>query len=141
MEDAFAKRKKWELEMANSEILDVKMLQHRGPSIPTLEPQVDSMTKSFPGLFCSYFQQYITWYLLGHIISCTFMYSGYLFKIYLAWEREKFIGLCILSSNICWSLLILAQLYFWICWHKFLLCYLLSFGISRYFLTILLERG
>lgn len=89
MEDAFAKRKKWELEMANSEILDVKMLQHRGPSIPTLEPQVDSMTKSFPGLFCSYFQQYITWYLLGHVISCTFMYSGYLFKIYLAWERER----------------------------------------------------
>lgn len=40
VEDAFAKRKKWELEMANSEILDVKMLQHRGPSIPTLEPQI-----------------------------------------------------------------------------------------------------
>ncbi|XP_062148406.1 uncharacterized protein LOC133857238 isoform X1 [Alnus glutinosa] len=40
VEDAFATRKKWELEMANSEILDVKMLQHRGPSIPTLEPQI-----------------------------------------------------------------------------------------------------
>jgi hypothetical protein len=53
VEDAFAKRKKWELEMANSEILDVKMLQHREPSIPTLEPQVDCMTKSFPGFFFS----------------------------------------------------------------------------------------
>lgn len=40
VEDAFARRKKWEIEMANSEMLDVKLLQHRGPSIPTLEPQI-----------------------------------------------------------------------------------------------------
>ncbi|XP_075648482.1 uncharacterized protein LOC142619305 isoform X2 [Castanea sativa] len=40
VEDAFAKRKKWELQMANSEILEFKMLQHRAPSIPTLEPQI-----------------------------------------------------------------------------------------------------
>ena len=55
VEDAFARRKKWELEMANSEILDVKMLQHREPSIPTLEPQVDCMTKSFPGFIYLFF--------------------------------------------------------------------------------------
>lgn len=40
VEDAFAKRKKWELEMAKSEIYDLKVLQHRGPSVPSLEPQV-----------------------------------------------------------------------------------------------------
>ncbi|KAM4077519.1 hypothetical protein ACJW30_12G143900 [Castanea mollissima] len=40
VEDAFAKRKKWELQMANSEVLEFKMLQHRAPSIPTLEPQI-----------------------------------------------------------------------------------------------------
>ncbi|XP_010264819.1 PREDICTED: uncharacterized protein LOC104602732 isoform X2 [Nelumbo nucifera] len=39
VENAFAKRKTWELEMAKSEI-DLKMLQYRGPSIPTLEPQI-----------------------------------------------------------------------------------------------------
>lgn len=61
VEDAFAKRKKWELQMANSEILEFKMLQHRAPSIPTLEPQVDCMTKFFPGtILCFfYFQQYM----------------------------------------------------------------------------------
>ena len=59
--DAFAKRKKWELQMANSEILEFKKLQHRAPSIPTLEPQVDCMTKFFPGtiLYFFYFQQYM----------------------------------------------------------------------------------
>uniref|UniRef100_A0A5B7BMW8 UDENN domain-containing protein n=1 Tax=Davidia involucrata TaxID=16924 RepID=A0A5B7BMW8_DAVIN len=40
VEDAFAKRKKWELEMEKSEMIDFKMLQHRGPSLPTLEPQI-----------------------------------------------------------------------------------------------------
>ncbi|KAK7861375.1 hypothetical protein CFP56_011198 [Quercus suber] len=40
VEDGFAKRKKWELQMANSEILEFKKLQHRAPSIPTLEPQI-----------------------------------------------------------------------------------------------------
>ncbi|KAG2719371.1 hypothetical protein I3760_03G263500 [Carya illinoinensis] len=40
VEDAFAKKKKWKSELAKSEILDFKMLQHQEPSIPTLEPQV-----------------------------------------------------------------------------------------------------
>ncbi|GMY06195.1 denn domain-containing protein 5b [Fagus crenata] len=40
VEDAFAKRKKLELQMANSEILEFKMLQNQAPSIPTLEPQI-----------------------------------------------------------------------------------------------------
>lgn len=40
VEDAFAKRKKWELEMANSEIIDYQMLQHPEPSVPILEPQI-----------------------------------------------------------------------------------------------------
>lgn len=40
VEDAFAKRKKWESEMAKSQILDIKMLRRRGPSLPMLEPQI-----------------------------------------------------------------------------------------------------
>ncbi|KAJ4968036.1 hypothetical protein NE237_014737 [Protea cynaroides] len=40
VEDAFAKRKIWELEMAKSEIMDLKMIQHRGPPIPTFDPQI-----------------------------------------------------------------------------------------------------
>ncbi|KAA8550691.1 hypothetical protein F0562_002375 [Nyssa sinensis] len=40
VEDAFAKRKKWELQMEKSEMIDFKMLQHRGPSLPTSEPQI-----------------------------------------------------------------------------------------------------
>uniref|UniRef100_A0A7N2N844 Uncharacterized protein n=1 Tax=Quercus lobata TaxID=97700 RepID=A0A7N2N844_QUELO len=40
VEDVFAKRKKWQLQMANSEILEFKKLQHLAPSIPTLEPQL-----------------------------------------------------------------------------------------------------
>ncbi|KAK1559708.1 hypothetical protein Q3G72_017478 [Acer saccharum] len=40
VEDAFARRKKWESEMTKSEVLDVRMLQHRGPPVPTLEPQI-----------------------------------------------------------------------------------------------------
>ena len=31
--------------MTKSEVLDVRMLQHRGPPVPTLEPQVYCMTK------------------------------------------------------------------------------------------------
>lgn len=41
IEDAFAQRKIWELEMAKSEIQDLRKLQYRGPPLPTLEPQVD----------------------------------------------------------------------------------------------------
>lgn len=40
VEIAFAKRKKWETEMAKSEIIDFKMLHQRRPSVPTLDPQV-----------------------------------------------------------------------------------------------------
>lgn len=40
VEDAFVRRKKWESEMAKSELIDSKLLQNRGPSFPTLEPQV-----------------------------------------------------------------------------------------------------
>ncbi|KAL6002164.1 hypothetical protein ACLOJK_037612 [Asimina triloba] len=40
IEDAFAKRKVWETEVAKSEILDLRKLQYRGPQLPTLEPQV-----------------------------------------------------------------------------------------------------
>lgn len=51
VEDAFALKKKWESELAQSNMLDFKVLQHRGPSIPTLEPQVDCMSKFFPQIF------------------------------------------------------------------------------------------
>lgn len=40
VEDAFAKRKKWELQRKNSEMIDTKMVDHRGPSVPLLEPQI-----------------------------------------------------------------------------------------------------
>lgn len=45
VEEAFAKRKKWEMEMRKSGILDLKMLQYRGPPLPTFEPQVDYIIK------------------------------------------------------------------------------------------------
>ncbi|CAL5353570.1 unnamed protein product [Camellia sinensis] len=40
VEDAFAKRKKWESEMQKYEMMDIKLRQYRGPSFPTLEPQI-----------------------------------------------------------------------------------------------------
>ncbi|XP_057964070.1 uncharacterized protein LOC131155149 [Malania oleifera] len=40
VEDAFAKRKKWELEMTKSGSKNLSMLENRGPSLPTLEPQI-----------------------------------------------------------------------------------------------------
>ena len=40
VENAFAKRKKWEMEMARSEIIDFKMLHQWKPSVPMMEPQV-----------------------------------------------------------------------------------------------------
>ncbi|XP_043706121.1 uncharacterized protein LOC122655827 isoform X2 [Telopea speciosissima] len=40
VEDAFAKRKIWESEMGKSEIMDLKMIQCRAPSIPTFDPQI-----------------------------------------------------------------------------------------------------
>ncbi|XP_031100056.1 uncharacterized protein LOC116004232 [Ipomoea triloba] len=39
-EDAFARKKKWELELERSDIVDIRMLPHRGPPLPSLEPQV-----------------------------------------------------------------------------------------------------
>ncbi|XVF32307.1 hypothetical protein REPUB_Repub17cG0070800 [Reevesia pubescens] len=40
LEEAFAKRKKWETEMKKSGIIDLKMLQYQGPPLPTFEPQI-----------------------------------------------------------------------------------------------------
>ncbi|KAF5179359.1 DENN (AEX-3) domain-containing protein [Thalictrum thalictroides] len=40
VEDVFAKRKTWELQMANSGVLDTKIHQYRGPTYPALEPQI-----------------------------------------------------------------------------------------------------
>ncbi|XP_057483036.1 LOW QUALITY PROTEIN: uncharacterized protein LOC130769798 [Actinidia eriantha] len=40
VEDSFAKRKKWELEMEKYEMIDLKLRQYQGPSFPTLEPQI-----------------------------------------------------------------------------------------------------
>ncbi|XP_058095045.1 uncharacterized protein LOC131240674 isoform X2 [Magnolia sinica] len=40
IEEGFAKRKTWELEMEKSNILDLRKLQYRGPPPPTLEPQI-----------------------------------------------------------------------------------------------------
>ena len=45
LEEAFAKRKKWEMDMKRSGIIDLKMLQHRGPTLPTFEPQVSYIIK------------------------------------------------------------------------------------------------
>ncbi|CAH9132864.1 unnamed protein product [Cuscuta epithymum] len=40
-EDAFAKKKKWELELQKShDLVDFRMLPHRAPSLPSLEPQI-----------------------------------------------------------------------------------------------------
>ncbi|OVA02289.1 DENN domain [Macleaya cordata] len=40
VEESFAKRRTWELEMQKSERMDLNMLQYHGPSIPTLEPEI-----------------------------------------------------------------------------------------------------
>ncbi|ONH93107.1 hypothetical protein PRUPE_8G213500 [Prunus persica] len=40
VEGAFVKRRKWEMDMINSGIVDLTLLQQRGPPIPTLEPQI-----------------------------------------------------------------------------------------------------
>ncbi|GMI66408.1 hypothetical protein like AT2G20320 [Hibiscus trionum] len=40
MEEDFAKRKEWEMEMKKSGIIDLKLIQHRGPPVPTFEPQI-----------------------------------------------------------------------------------------------------
>lgn len=45
IEQDFAKRKKWEMEMKKSGIKDLKIIQHRGPPLPTFEPQVDYIMK------------------------------------------------------------------------------------------------
>nr|KJB11024.1 hypothetical protein B456_001G237100 [Gossypium raimondii]KJB11025.1 hypothetical protein B456_001G237100 [Gossypium raimondii] len=39
VEEAFAKRKKWETDMKRSGMIDVKMLQNHGPPLPIFEPQ------------------------------------------------------------------------------------------------------
>ncbi|TYI20440.1 hypothetical protein ES332_A07G238100v1 [Gossypium tomentosum] len=40
VEEAFAKRKKWETDMKRSGMIDVKMLQNHGPPLPIFEPQI-----------------------------------------------------------------------------------------------------
>uniref|UniRef100_A0A7N2LWP1 Uncharacterized protein n=1 Tax=Quercus lobata TaxID=97700 RepID=A0A7N2LWP1_QUELO len=65
VEDAFAKRKKWQLQMANSEILEFKKLQHRAPSIPTSEPQLKISQQEDLSSFNQYSIQ-----VLGDLASC-----------------------------------------------------------------------
>ncbi|PPS00969.1 hypothetical protein GOBAR_AA19701 [Gossypium barbadense] len=40
VEEAFAKRKKWETDTKRSGMIDVKMLQNHGPPLPIFEPQI-----------------------------------------------------------------------------------------------------
>ncbi|XP_010548732.1 PREDICTED: uncharacterized protein LOC104820065 isoform X2 [Tarenaya hassleriana] len=40
VEQAFHRRKKWEMEMSRYEVADYKILRHRGPQLPILEPQI-----------------------------------------------------------------------------------------------------
>ncbi|CAN4098113.1 unnamed protein product [Withania somnifera] len=40
VEDAFARRKKWEVQLETSDMVDFGMLSNCGPSVPSLEPQV-----------------------------------------------------------------------------------------------------
>ncbi|KAK1290206.1 hypothetical protein QJS10_CPB18g01821 [Acorus calamus] len=40
IEDAYVKRKRWESDMAKSDILDLRKFQYQAPPLPTLEPQV-----------------------------------------------------------------------------------------------------
>ncbi|KAK2986348.1 hypothetical protein RJ640_026612 [Escallonia rubra] len=40
VEDAFARRKNWELQVENSGDKDTRLLQYQGPSLPTLEAQI-----------------------------------------------------------------------------------------------------
>lgn len=40
IEDAFVRRKIWESEVAKSEILDLRKIQHRAPPLPTMDPQI-----------------------------------------------------------------------------------------------------
>ncbi|CAI9107530.1 OLC1v1006903C1 [Oldenlandia corymbosa var. corymbosa] len=39
-EEAFARRRKWELDMAKSDHFDFRTLENQGPSLPKLEPQI-----------------------------------------------------------------------------------------------------
>ncbi|CAH8359073.1 unnamed protein product [Eruca vesicaria subsp. sativa] len=40
VEEAFRRRKKWEMEMSRYEVADYRILRHRGPQFPVLEPQI-----------------------------------------------------------------------------------------------------
>ncbi|KAJ0265498.1 DENN protein [Hirschfeldia incana] len=40
VEEAFRRRKKWEMEMSRYEVADYRILRHRGPQFPILEPQI-----------------------------------------------------------------------------------------------------
>lgn len=47
VEHAFARRKKWEAEVARSDELDGRSFNYRGPSPPALDPQVQPCIKLF----------------------------------------------------------------------------------------------
>ncbi|KAF8090320.1 hypothetical protein N665_0479s0024 [Sinapis alba] len=40
VEEAFRRRKKWEMEMSRYEVADYRILRHRGPQFPVLQPQI-----------------------------------------------------------------------------------------------------
>ncbi|KAJ8559351.1 hypothetical protein K7X08_003409 [Anisodus acutangulus] len=40
VEDAFSRRKKWEVQLETSDMVDFRMLSNCGPSVPSVEPQV-----------------------------------------------------------------------------------------------------
>ncbi|CAN7076930.1 hypothetical protein Bca4012_075412 [Brassica carinata] len=40
VEEAFRRRKKWETEMSRYEVADYRILRHRGPQFPVLQPQI-----------------------------------------------------------------------------------------------------
>ncbi|KAJ0254158.1 DENN protein [Hirschfeldia incana] len=40
LEEAFRRRKKWEMEMSRYEVADYRILRHRGPQFPVLQPQI-----------------------------------------------------------------------------------------------------
>ncbi|CAH8361179.1 unnamed protein product [Eruca vesicaria subsp. sativa] len=40
VEEAFRRRKKWEMEMSRYEVADYRILRHRGPQFPILQPQI-----------------------------------------------------------------------------------------------------
>lgn len=67
VEDAFAQRKMWDLEMAKPGYKDYKTLQKRWPKIPALEPQVECGLVAI--FLCSFLFRGGGWVSLMHIFS------------------------------------------------------------------------